>query len=181
MLVLFLLGGIIGVVFSNNCYLDQFFSDVKITDIVQIIVTLIVAIYVTTIVNNQSSAYLKKREILIELLDNLNKEINAVHDNFQLYIGNKDDASARNILNHLKNYSVQYNYLRKLKSYDSLKGIDFVDDSLINNYLLYKSTITNSPFKTSNPEYSRDTLHKEGIIFQTICQTILTKKINMFH
>ena len=76
----FLLGCICGVLLSKWDNIKCTFFDVKITELVQIILTLIIAIFITSFVTTKTSNKIRRRDIVLDLVAKLQDRIDGIYE-----------------------------------------------------------------------------------------------------
>lgn len=175
-----LIGSIFGILISKWTLINPTFWNMKITDIVHILVTIIIACFVTNLINDKLNNNIRKRELLLELFDKLNVNIQSIYDNGNDYMRASQPQLGRSILATFKNTNNLLDFIKKVSSSKKICNHTIFDDTLIENIRYLKAILTESRFLTENPNYDEDTIKSFNEIHDKIVLKIYNSKINIY-
>lgn len=174
-----LFGILIYILFNERLFLNSI-AITKITDIFQIFVTIIISLYLAQYLTLKTNNHTRRREVLHEQLCYFSNLINSIYDAFLVYKGSGSTDHASRIKSEFKLCSAVYSILKTSSSDKNVVDSEFLEKRLKEDFLLYKSLITDSPFDTKQPSYDAKREEKILLIKNSIQVKILQSKINLF-
>lgn len=174
-----LIGILFGVLISKWATIRCTFYDIKITDVLHILVTIIIAFFVTYLISDKLNNNVGKRELLLGLFDKLQANIQSIFDNGIDYMRTPQEQKARSILATFKNTNNLLDFIKKIcnsKKFDN----SIFDNTLIEDIRNLKAILTESRFLTENPKYDEDTIKSFNEIHDKIVLKIYNSKINIY-
>lgn len=132
------------------------FYDVKITDIFQLLFTVIIGIYVAYYINIRTSNDQKQKEIILELAQEFSESIKKIHIGIDDYIKKPEPKEAQNILRLIKTASIFLSIL--LKKIDTKPFKEKCKNNCKDLFYDFKAIVTDVPFNTNKPrfDYARE-------------------------
>ncbi len=147
-LFIFMLGFIIGCLFSNWNIVKSTFFEVKITELVQIVLTFIIAFFITSFVMKRTSNEQRRREIVLDLASKLHKYIDSIFEIGCRFLEKPNDKDKYNILSRLRDAGNLLHIIEKIKKSKCSKELEGFDVSNIKNlFFEFKRELTDSPFR----------------------------------
>lgn len=156
-LISLVIGIIFGILLTKWNIISPFFFQIKITEIAQIFVTILIAIFITFLVNKKTSNEFQQKKILKEIVDKLTDEINVIYILGIDYIENKDKGKETKIKRSLKNASATLSILLELSDEvcNSKKEFSY---TIKNEFFQFKKALTDSPFGQSEKAYTSNVI-----------------------
>jgi hypothetical protein len=156
------------------------FYDYSLTSLVNIIVLLtlsvIISLYSSRFIGNEA----KKKEIVMNLFDSLEKYVHSVYDKGMDYVNNPVTRSRQQeakILNSFKQCYIIYNSLENIHT--NHPKILKLNTSIIVDIINLKIKLTDTPFGT-NEAYDAQKISEMHIIYQNLHKKLCDAKIETF-
>jgi uncharacterized protein YacL len=141
---------------------DDFFK-INLTNILQIISTLLVALFFSSIVTEKNSNNSKLKEIAINLIEEFNLNIKKIFELSTDYIKKPDEGLKKKINISFQESNYQLEDLKDLQKDGTLKLLE-IDEQFENKYLRFHQAVTGSPFGDGKPKYD---VNNKKIIYDT--------------
>lgn len=174
----FFLGTLLGCLFPSWCRGKSSFFDIKLIEIIQLCVTILIAITVSYFISGKIGRDLKKRDIIDDLIlkiqTNLGETLSLGYD----YINKPEKVKERKVIINFKNLSMLLGIMSDVKKLDS-KLLDY-DESFHGGFLKFKETITDTPFGQKKPTYSSDRVDKIQEKFNVLSKRLYECRIKLF-
>ncbi|MBN1907110.1 MAG: hypothetical protein JW927_18670 [Deltaproteobacteria bacterium] len=174
-----LIGIPLGIIITNSCSVNSPFLDVKLIEIIQLILTFIIAVFITYIINSVVNRESKKVEQIYMLIDNFHSKIIEISTIGISYMNNPDDEKATNILSLIKTAGNLLSTIYGLKKHVVVKKLLDSND-LHRDYIKLKYLLTGPPFKEIDQYYSFQQKEKFERQYMLLSNKLYDYKINMY-
>jgi len=135
--------------------------------ILQLLLTILIAVFIVYFINSLVNRDLKKRDIIFDLINTFQNGITEIFTLGNSYIIQPDLEKERRIKSSFKAASILLSVIKDIKRDELMEKI-FEDDRLVNHFFKFKIFLTDSPFGEKEPAYSEsdvnDFQHKYGIL-----------------
>lgn len=172
-LIALLVGLVLGCFIPVWCNIQPNFFNVRIIEIGQLILPILIAVFVSYLISRGITYDLKYREIILEILSKLQTNLSEVLEVGYDYMRKPNSDKQKKILRQLKNISMMVGLLKELKR--QKRNIQIYDSTLSSAFLGFKIALTDSPFGETSPVYDTS---REGMIQEKFDVTV--KKIYEF-
>jgi hypothetical protein len=173
----FLIGLVIGVLFElgiQKHYICTSFYEIRLYEIINTITVIIIAVFVTYFVNRKTNYEIKKKEILVNLLNDIKGTVSEIQRLNSEYISAPNVKLYSGIMLRFKELAMKIGSMENV----SIKG--FVYSNLVDAFFRYKKATTDTPFGQKKPRYSRVILTNVDVSFRALFLYI-TKVIIEFY
>jgi hypothetical protein len=177
-LLAFSLGTLFGCVFTSWCRIKDSFFDIRLLEIIQLSITILIAIIVSYFISGKIGRDLKKRETINDLISKIQGSLNEVLSCGYEYIGKPERAIGRKIIIIFKNLSMLMSIISEIRKLDS-KTLNY-DETLHMEFVKFKEAITDTPFGQKNASYSSDRIDKIQDKFNLLSKMLFDCKIRLF-
>lgn len=158
LIILGVLVGIpIGVIIINWGIAGSSFLEVKLIQILELLLTILIAVFVVYFINSLVNRDLKKRDILFDLINAFQDRIAEIFTLGNNYIKQPDLEKERTIKSSFKAARILLSVIKDIKKDELVEKI-LEDDRLVNHFLEFKISLTDSPFGEKQPAYSESDL-----------------------
>lgn len=180
---LFVLVVIVFLVGSVLCYWSDIkgsFWDFSFTDALGIVVTLLVGYFIAVVVNEQLASKAKKRDIVIQLLERLQRAVQTVHTLGDAYMRSPSAEQEPPILTAYTKIYNQLGFLRRLgeKKLHDLSCLQ--DGTIINLVHKHNTTLTGTGFRSAQRNYDVGAPNRLETAFQALDEGIEECKMKLF-
>jgi len=174
-----LIGIPLGVIITNQCALSSVFLEVKLIQLIQLLMTLLIAIFLTYFINMLVNRDLKKSDIVCNLIDTYQNKLSDIFILGESYFQNADYEKQREIISSLKTASILLSIIIELKmDKHNKKFINY--DGLWNDFIKFKIILTNSPFGEKNPKYSLEVIYNFESKYKLISGKLYNCKLKLY-
>jgi hypothetical protein len=168
--VIFLFGFICGGLLSNWDIIKCTFFEVKITELVQIILTLIIAIFITSFVTTRTSNKIRRRDMVLDLVSKLHNCIDKIYEIGCNFLEKPIDEDKSNILGRFRDAGNTLHIIEKIQNTKNIKELEGFNVSIIKElFFQFKKELTDSPF--------RKDIHVGTVISFNMLYTELSEKL----
>lgn len=156
----------------------QSFFEIRLIEIVQLSVTILLAILVSYIINSITRFQIKKKDILIELASHFQNTLNDLLEISYDYIENPDREKEGRVRRMFRNTGILLSSFKDIGQ----KNNAFIDSdgTFINLFLNLKIYITDSPFGTEKPDYSEQVIDKIRLTYTLMLTKLYEYKLNLY-
>lgn len=172
------LGILIGSIFPTWYYFKTSFYDVKLIEIVQIVVTILIAFFATYFISSKINNNVKKREIASELLLKFQDNLTNVLELGYEYIALPDDIKRKKIVNMFKKASMLLGIIIDVKKKN--KSLIKYEESFYEDFLKFKDALTDTPFGQKTPKYSEERIVQLHDNYEVLLKKLYECKINLY-
>lgn len=130
------------------------FYDFRLYEVVQTSVTVVLAVFISYIVSNKVNTNVKRREVVVKILDIYQERMNDIYKSGSKYFANPSKELEKQILSDVKLVGGTLSILKSTEDIDN-----DIYKKLFESYLKFKIALTNHPFASDYPIY--DTQHYE--------------------
>lgn len=152
--VFFIVGLLTCGIFLHWNEMCKTFYQVKITDILQIFVTLVVGCFIALQISIKSSKTIKRNEIIFDYFNKMQEKITLIYNTADSYMRKPNKADADAVQNELKNLSVHIYLLEKIIKKNNCDNIGKLAGDIKKQYFKFKKIITGNDFKDFSTEYT---------------------------
>jgi hypothetical protein len=157
--------------------LESFF-EIRLFEIFQILITILVAIYITYLVNTVINFEVKKRDVFDKLLTNFQENL---YETIQLtydYINKPDKKKEKKIKLTFKNLSILLGIILDIEKCN--KNLISMDASLQEDFWRFKEYITDTPFGQKSPKYSVEKITQIQSVYSLLLNKIYKCKLMLY-
>jgi len=172
----FLIGGIL----IKWSAVEGTFWKVSFTDALGIVVTLLVGYFIAVVVNEQLAAKAKKRDIVLQLLERLQRTIQEAHRLGDAYMRLPTSDQEGPILRAYTKADNQLLFLRKLGNKKLHSCPSLRDGTVISLVHEHNLILTGTRFRSAHPAYSEADVLRYETAFQAIDEKIDECKMDLF-
>lgn len=151
-----LFGVIIGISLSKWSILQNDFFNFTLIDILDITLTIVIALVVTYYIRTQINYNMKKREILVQLIDRFQVQLKELYTAVSRFLSDAESVNKQTIISEFKTTSIFLNSLLQIA--DDVKAqCDFGMDrkELENAFFHFKESVTDTPFERESFDEER--------------------------
>ncbi|MFA5926949.1 MAG: hypothetical protein WCT32_01225 [Patescibacteria group bacterium] len=151
--IFFVIGFVISALVLRWNILPDKFWDFSFSNLLNLLVTIIVALFVTHYISESVSDSSKKKEIVLGFLADFRSAIEKTLNSANDYTSNPSDQKAGRVDYDFNCAMHQLNDIKKFTEAKIIEDFCF-DDNLENCFLKYKMAVTNDPFKNRRARYT---------------------------
>ncbi|NKE71858.1 hypothetical protein [Candidatus Manganitrophus noduliformans] len=176
--VFLMMGIAIGSAISYWNLINSSFFQVRMLEIVQLTVTVSIAVFVTYFINSKINHEIKKKEMLNDLISRFQNHLTDVVDLGYDYMENPNKEKERSIIRKFKNLGVLLSIIKDIKTSEdeSLK----YDETLYLDYIKLKGSITDTPFGQKGPKYSEEAKRKVEDHYCSLLNRLYECKLKLY-
>ncbi len=178
--LLVLLGAAAGIVgslfFLPSEHPDQFY-DVRLFEVVKLVVTVILAIIATYLINTKLSQEAKRRELVIQLFDQLLNKLRELYLSGTTYMESPRRDLEGQILSDCQDVSVRLSILTQVHSDRRYKSHATLDASFAAQFFRLKRALTDTPFGTPDAIYDIGRKTAFGSAYEILTGKIYRAKV----
>lgn len=179
-LIFLIIGFLTGAVIVNWCYISPTFFNFTITDLAQISLTLIIAIFITYLINRRTSKEFKRSEIVMDVIERISDRVNNIYDNGVVYMKDSSKNTEQELLGGYKKLGSLISILNELNKNHSISGIEKDIEGLKNSYFKFKRLLTDSPFGEKAREYEESKMNAYEDQYLLLVKLLYNMKMNMY-
>ncbi len=153
------------------------FLEVSIGDILQLLVTVILATGVAVWIKRKSSREEHRSQLLLDLIGGFHKDIDKIFDLGTRYMDSMSPNLQRSVLRQFKSSSCQLRLIFDVHEMEHLSADEAVCTSLWLKFLSFKKNLTDDPFMQQGKTYSADQKEKFELLHRDILR--LTYKLRL--
>jgi hypothetical protein len=173
------IGLLLGVTISEWGHRSTVFLDIKLVEIIDIILTVLVAIFFTIFVSDHLNNRQNKKNIAFSELQAIETQLREITSLSLDYMRSPSDNLARQILSSLKKISSKYAFISTIVANHKLckkpLGLEFP-----RQLRKLKSSLTGKEFLTSAPTYSEKQIGKFVEKSETAFNTLTEMKLTIY-
>ena len=177
LLIALVVGLLIGSIIPQWTNVESSFYKVRIIEIGQLILPILVAILVSYVISGRITFDMKSREIIIEILSRLQEHLSDVLDIGYEYVKSPNAEKEKKILKLLKDIS---SLLGLIKEVGISKNIQISDLMLHYEFWKFKKALTDTPFKNKSPVYEPSRLDIIQSEYDLLTKKIYECKLRIF-
>jgi len=174
----FSLGILFGCLLPSWCRIGPFFFDIKLIEIIQLCVTILIAITVSYFITGGIGRDLKKRDLISDLVSRIQSSLSETLGLSYEYINKPDKEREKKVIINFKNLSMLLGIMSDVRKSDE-KLLDY-DESLHGDFLKFKEAVTDTPFGQRKPVYSSDRIDKVQERFNVMSKRLQECKMKLY-
>jgi hypothetical protein len=177
-ILIFVVGVLSGCILTSWGWISQLFFQVKLIEVIQLFVTILIAIIVGYFITGGIARGLKKRDVISDLISKIQNNLSVTLSLSYEYIKTPDSEKERRVLINFKNLSMLIGIATDVSKIDNAL-LDH-HKALHNDFLRFKEAVTDTPFGQKEPNYSskRTDSVQEG--FNAISKRLYEYKISLY-
>ncbi len=177
-IVSFLVGFLFGGIFTNYDIVKCSFYNLKITDVIQIIVIILIAFFITRFVNLRTSSDIKRKESVLELISKFHNTIDQIYELGYSYMNDPQDTNDKNITILLRNASIYLGIIENIKQKNNVMELNKLDCGYLKEgFWSLKNDLTNSPFKETIHRYKDGSIVSFNWQYTQLCTYLYNFRI----
>lgn len=180
-ILFFLFGFVLGGVISQWEVVRISFFQVKITDIIQIILVIVVGCFIAYKINLKFRKELRKIDIAYEYLKILQERIVSVFNMGRSYMDDPSCLDTKLILNEMRLLSCQISLVEGIVNKTKLTGVVPIIADVVSIYIEFKGVLTGGSFGVSQPTYHIDDVTKYDTLYQRLMDKIFEAKVELYN
>ncbi len=174
-----LIGILAGVIIAGNCVGDPSFLKIKLIEIIQLCVTILIAIFFTYIIHSLVSRNIRKSDMVFDLLNTFQTQISGLFVLGERYMRDPKQEEQSAILSSIKAASVSLGVINDLRNENVWRKILHYD-SVMRAFREFKAALTDSPFGEKDREYPLATIRRFESRYKTISAHVYQAKLRLF-
>lgn len=179
-LIFLIIGFLTGAVYVNWCNVSHTFFNITITDLAQIGLTLIIAIFITYLINRRASKEFKRSEIVLDIIERTIDRINKIFENGIMYMRNNKINTEPDLLGDHKKLGSLISLLNDLNKKYKISGIKKDLELLKKEYFSFKRLLTDSPFGENKRKYDKSIIGKYEDQYLSLIRLLYIMKMNIY-
>ncbi len=152
-ILMFLFGIVVGTVMPNWISVKAKFYDIRLIELIQLFITIIVAVFITYLISTRISYNIKKKEMHYDFISKFQDLLTDIIQNGYNYIDKPDNQKERIIKRLFKDANIRVGIMININNADKKFCIDA---SFYSEFVKLKETLTDTPFGQKLPKYSED-------------------------
>jgi hypothetical protein len=156
------------------------FYQFKLTEVLQILTTLIVGFFVTYFLSKRTSNEFRRREIYFQLLERIQKTIEDVYSVGAEYVDNPNSVLERRVLGSLKSVGIVLSTLRSMRAACDFTDLQKSESVIVSRFIKMRAALTESPFGQVGTPYSQSRKNAFQQEYQLLLNEIYKCKIQIF-
>ena len=174
----FFLGTLFGCLLPSWGRIGPFFFDIKLIEIIQLSVTILIALTVSYFISGRIGRDLKKRDLVSDLVSRIQSSLSETLSLSYEYINKPDKEKGKKVIINFKNLSMLLGIMSDVMKSDE-KLLDY-EDSLHGDFLKFKEAVTDTPFGQKKPVYSSDRIDKVQERFNVMSKRLHECKMKLY-
>jgi len=175
-----LLGFLGGVLWAHWATVAPTFYQVKVTEIIQIVVTILVAVLIGYLLNKRVGNEFRRREILADLVSRLQDTINTIYELGSEYMQKPHSNQESPILRQFKTAGALVSTLLDLKQNKHIPELEALEDSFKEQFFSLKRILTDSPFGEQGKVYPANRVSQFESKHSSILLNLYEFKIGLY-
>jgi hypothetical protein len=167
-----------GIVLRWDVIADTFLN-VRITELFQIAITLIIGCFIAYQLSVKSSKLIKRSEIFLDFFNIMQDKVISIYSNGRKYMSKPNSSAAKLIVGELRNLSIQITLLERMIANKKLDIEISIEDIKI-NYLMLKSIVTGNDFYNQFAKYTDKEMMDFDNTYEKIMNNIFEAKIALY-
>lgn len=170
-------GTVIGCLLPMWCHVGQTFYSMRLIELVQLLVTIILAFVIVYFVTRNVGRDLKRREMLSELVSKVQNELSALFRMGNEYIEEPDKKKGKRILIMIKNISMLLAIVQKGAK---LLAEDESEEWIYQDFIMFKKALTDTPFGKEKPDYSEEMVNTIEERYNVLCKGLHGLRLRIY-
>ncbi|MGR3219046.1 MAG: hypothetical protein ACUZ8H_04415 [Candidatus Anammoxibacter sp.] len=179
-LVTFVVASSFGVVISKWEFLEPAFFQIKLIELLSIIVTIAVVGVVANLINKNLTDLNKKKDLFLDLVNELIKIVDKIYKDGKVYMDGGNDIKESQILNLLKSAGNQIDLIDKISSDQKSPFKNNMDKSISDDHINMKKYLTGTPFYAKERKYKPKQLNDFTKAHETLKLKLTRMKIKLY-
>ena len=175
-----LVGVVTGALLSKWTTIEATFWAFTLVDVANLLLTLAIAFIVTNIVTEKLNNSVRKRELVLDVLDKLLEMVKVCHDAGLAYMRKPEDTDGRFILSSYKKIDNMIAFVQRLKDRSIISCRPILDNSVIDKVREHKTILTDKQFLTHSPSYDAEIVKQLEDKYSEIQLKLIDCKISLF-
>jgi len=180
-IITFLLGFYFSHFLNNWDSIKNTFWEIKFIDFFEVIIMLITATIITYLISNKLNSLFKRKELILTLIDNLQKELNNLFNNGYSYMHKCDKCLEGDINRFFTSTGSIISLIKKIQGKVKDYNLKRFNKSFTDNYFKFKAALTDTPFGTSATQYPLDRINEFCCLYRHLSSEIYLCKIDLFY
>lgn len=161
LLVLGVLMGIpVGVIITNWPTTSTTFFEIRLVQIIQLVLTVLLAVFIAYIVQSSVRKDLRRLEMISEVINTFQNMINEIFNLGDSYIRKPNREKQREILGALKKAGNKLSVIKDMKEHTAGRKFIKYEGHLTKDFWAFKRALTESPFGAKHPKYKPEDYRK---------------------
>ena len=156
------------------------FLDVKITELIQIAITLILGCFIAYQLTIKSSKLIKRNDVVAELFKSTQDKVVLIYNNCGSYMSTPKNSDTKDILIEFKRLSIQLSLISTIIENEKLKITPPMLDITI-QYLQLKALVTGNNFGEKHVKYSERDIREFDSIYETLMNKFFLARISLYY
>lgn len=178
LIVLFFLGTILGGVLSTWGKLPPSFFDFKLTAIFQIVIISVIGCYVSYVLRVKSSKELKKSEMYVEIITDLQDKLVTAFESADHFMKNTQSVEKKELLSKHKLFSARLSFIDKMAKKNNLTFIEEKIDKIKEDFVKMREVLTEEMFEKAINKYQDERIRDYKQRYENIINFIYDMKID---
>lgn len=169
----------IGIVVDNSiihilCNNEKFF-EVRLYEVIQTVTTVIIAAFISYIVSRRINIDVKRREVILKVIDLFQDRIADVYKNGTTYLNIPTKELEKSILSDIKLADGTLSIIKSIKEIDA-----DMYTSVFKSFVSFKSALTGHPFGAAQPIFDQNNEEKVSNRYAQHLNSLQRMKISIF-
>lgn len=178
-IVFFIIGFLTCGIFWQWDVVARTFWAVKITDVLQIVVTIVIGCIIAYQISVKSNKTIKRSDVFLEFFNKVQENVISIYNDSGCYMQKPDKNAAKTVIKDLRNLSIQISLLERLLG-NNYKNVRHLVITIKNNYFELKATITGNHFNDTRAKYSEEEKRDLDKVYEKIMNNIYDAKISIY-
>lgn len=179
LLLTLIIGFVIGCVFSQWSFISPKYFETKLTDLVNVSITILIAFFIYVYLNRISSHDKKRRELVVGIYDTLQNTLEIVYNVGNEYIeSDRSFVKQQTIVSNIKKANMTISLIRSMDNNVRLRRVNRFNHTIQGDLLDLKKSLTDFP--DIDKPYSPQSIHIFHTKYQSTYEKILQCKINVY-
>ena len=170
-------GTVMGCLLAMWCNVGQTFYRMRLIELVQLLMTIILAFVIGYFVTRNVGRDLKRREMLSELVSKVQNELSALFRMGNEYIEGPDKKKGKRILIMITNISMLLSVVQKAAK---LLGEDDSEESIHQDFIMFKKALTDTPFGKEKENYSEEMVNTIEERYNVLCKRLYGLRLRIY-
>lgn len=172
------IGLLFGIIISNWGWLGQSFFQVRFVEILHLVVTFMIALFITYLVNTKLNYDIKKKEMLIDLLAKFQSNLTELLELGYDYINTPDKNKQGKIVSGFKKLSLSLGLILDINKSSGYFKKD--EDPFSQGFLKFKESLTDTPFGQKTPKFSEDKIKQIEESYSSLLKRLYECKLKLY-
>ena len=158
---------------------DDFFK-FTLTDVLSILVTIGIGIFITFFLSKRTSNDFRRREVLLEMINKYQKSIERMYSIGSQYMEKLDLSTQRKVISSVKMAGINFSTLKSIMTQCQISSVEEMPNRLFKDYHNLKIVLTDTPFGQQGVTYSVGKKIKYEEKYQALINELYSIKYNLF-